>query len=149
MKSEKENIDSALLHMPPTCGKGTSHIQALTGALACLQNILSNDDRLSKKLPVELSDAINALKECIALSRQIKTHRVCGLSFIGQTYALSSNTKMFLLNKDTGWEAMLSQDELIVTGDGLEMTVAQAKRKEIHDMLDMWMDNNWEFKEEK
>jgi len=72
-----------------------------------------------------------------------KEHEV-GIRLAGTEYKISSSEGSFMLCKEDMWdESMADQTKVIV--DGEVMTSAQAKRKHLHDRLDMWMNNNWRF----
>lgn len=69
-----------------------------------------------------------------------------GIRLTGTEYKISSSENRFMLCKENMWdESMADQTKVIV--DGAVMTSAQAKRKHLHNRLDMWMDNNWRFEE--
>jgi len=72
-----------------------------------------------------------------------KEHEV-GIRLTGTEYKIQSSEDSFMLWKESCWdESMADQTNVIV--DGEVMTSAQAKRKHLHNRLDMWMDNNWRF----
>ena len=67
-----------------------------------------------------------------------------GVRLTNTEYKISSSEGIFTLRKEDAWdESMADQTKVIV--DGEVITSAQAKRKHLHDRLDMWMDNNWRF----
>lgn len=67
-----------------------------------------------------------------------------GVRLTGIEYKIQSSEDSFMLWKESCWdESMADQTKVIV--DGEVMTSAEAKRKHLHNRLDMWMDNNWRF----
>jgi hypothetical protein len=67
-----------------------------------------------------------------------------GIRLSGVEYEIASSEKKFTLRKEAMWDEGIT-DQTNVVVDGEVITSAQAKRKHIHDRLDMWMNNNWRF----
>jgi hypothetical protein len=72
-----------------------------------------------------------------------KEHEV-GIRLTGTEYKIQSSEGSFMLWKESCWDESMA-DQTKVIADGEVMTSAQAKRKHLHNRLDMWMDNNWRF----
>ena len=67
-----------------------------------------------------------------------------GVRLTGVEYKITSSESSFTLCKGKMWDECV-KDQTKVIVDGEVITSAQAKRKHLHDRLDMWMDNNWRF----
>ena len=76
--------------------------------------------------------------------KDYQTNFESGIRLTGVEYKLASCANRFELWKEDAWEeAMEDQTKVIV--DGKVIPLSEAKRKHLHERLDMWMDNNWRF----
>jgi hypothetical protein len=72
--------------------------------------------------------------------KDYQTNFESGIRRTGVEYKLVSCANRFELSKEDVWEeAMADQTKVIV------IPLSEAKRKHLHERLDMWMDNNWRF----
>jgi hypothetical protein len=62
----------------------------------------------------------------------------------GIEYILESCANRFELSKGDLWEEAMADPSKVIV-DGEVIRASQDKRKHLHERLDMWMDNNWEF----
>ena len=76
--------------------------------------------------------------------KDYQTNFESGIRFTGVEYKLASCANRFELSKEDAWEeAMADQTKVIVNGKVIPLS--EAKRRHLHERLDMWMDNNWRF----